>query len=89
MTDRIVTISLPDELMNEIETSNINVQDVVKDALQRELERSKARERFLQVARDLRSIPDELKPTLEEIDAAVRQARAELRAEREAARSKT
>jgi len=85
MSDKLFTVMLPDELIRRVENSDIGVAELVQTALENELERREATRRFLQLADDLHSVPDELKPTPEEIDGMVKQARRELREERKAA----
>jgi post-segregation antitoxin (ccd killing protein) len=80
-----IVIELPEELVERAKAVGLNIEnqsDAIAEAVEKEVRRREASRNLLEIAEQLRAIPDELKPTQEEIDEAVRQARAEIAAER-------
>jgi post-segregation antitoxin (ccd killing protein) len=80
-----ILIELPKELVERAKAIGMNIEgqsDVITEAVEKEIRRREAGKNLLEIAEQLRAMPDELKPTPEEIDEAVRQVRAEIAAER-------
>jgi hypothetical protein len=85
MSNRQLTITLdvPDELVQRAEALGIALVGKASpwvDYLETEIRRREAALDLLDIARRLDTLPDEWKPSPDEIQGAVKQARAELRA---------
>lgn len=79
-----ITIELPVALVERARAAGVDIEaksDMFAETVEREIKRSEAARELMEIAEQLRALPDEDKPSLEEIDEAVRQARAEIAAE--------
>jgi hypothetical protein len=84
MSDIEITIRLPEMLLERARAVGLVIEDqvdTIAEAVEKEILRREAAKRLLEIAAKLDTLPDELKPSPEEIVAAVRQARAEIAAE--------
>lgn len=89
MSDITITIKVPEELVARAQAAGIEIEsqkDEFIALLDREIRKREAGKRLLIIATDLQSLPPEMKPSLEEIDEAVRKARTEIAAERKITR---
>jgi post-segregation antitoxin (ccd killing protein) len=80
-----IFIELSEELVERAKAVGLNIEnqsDVIAEAVEKEIRRLEVGKNLREIAEQLRAMPDELKPTSEEIDEAVRQARAEIATER-------
>jgi len=78
-----ILIELPEELVERAKAVGLNIEgqsDAIAEAVEKEIRRLEAGRNLLEIAEQLRAMPDGLKPTQEEIDEAVQQARAEIAA---------
>lgn len=75
MTDVPVTFQLPKELVERAIAAGVRFESQtnwVIDALEVAIRRQEAGRRLLEVAEQLSALPDDAKPTLEEIDEEIR-----------------
>lgn len=80
MSDVAITVKLPSELIERAQRVGLNIEDqayAITEAVEKEVRRREAGQRLEQIATELRSLPPELKPTPEEIDAEIRAYRSE------------
>lgn len=87
MTNVTVSLSLPGELVEEAESVGIDVENIAAElitVLEQRIARRKALAEFRALTAEIDALPDEMKPTEEEIIATVREVRRE-----RAARKKT
>jgi hypothetical protein len=78
-----ITLDVPDELVERAEAVGIALVGKSSpwvDYLETDIRRREAARDLLDIARRMDTLPDEWKPSPDEIKAAVKQARAELRA---------
>ena len=75
MSDVEITISLPEALVKRARAISMNFEDqaeAITAAVENEISCREAAKRLLEFATELDALPDEMKPTSEEIDAARR-----------------
>jgi len=80
-----ITIKVPEELLARAQVAGIEIERYTEEflaLLEREIRRREAGQRLQETAEQLRALPPEMKPSLQDIDEAVRSARAEIAAER-------
>jgi len=80
MADIEITIRLPEELVERAKAAGLRIEDQlgsIAEAVEKEIRRREAGQRLLEIAEQLRALPDEMKPTPEEIDAEIKAYRAE------------
>jgi hypothetical protein len=85
MSDLEITIHLPEELVGRARAASVqteNEADILIEAYEREVVRREAANLLNELAAELRALSDDEKPTPEELDAMVRQARSEVAAAR-------
>jgi post-segregation antitoxin (ccd killing protein) len=71
-------IDLPEELIQRALEVGLEITDTntaITEAIEKEIARRKAADYLRKTAEALRALPDEEKPTLDEIDATIRQVR--------------
>lgn len=84
MSDVEVTIKLPSELLARARAIDLSLEDqaeAIREAVERQIQQGEAATRLLRTAEQFDTLPDLMKPNLEEIVIAARQARAEIAAE--------
>jgi hypothetical protein len=80
MSDVEITIKLPEELVERARAEGVRLDNVTEDVielLENRIERKAALRRLLDLADQIDRLPNDLKPTPEEIEAEIRAARAE------------
>jgi hypothetical protein len=90
MSDVEVTIKLPEELLRRVQAAGLQVEDLpslIEELLvQRERQSRPALGSFTELADGIAALPDNLKPTPDEIDEEIRAAREEMAAARRASK---
>ncbi|MHB8625610.1 MAG: hypothetical protein ACYDBJ_04470 [Aggregatilineales bacterium] len=87
MSDVAITIKLPQSLVEQAKVVGLNIEaetDMWVGAVEKEIRRSEAGKRLREIAEKMHELPDEGKPTEEEIVQMVKRARRELAAAQEA-----
>lgn len=80
MSDVEITIKLPEELVERARTEGVQIDNVTEDVidlLEKRIERKAALRHLLDLADQIDRLPNELKPTPEEIEAEIHASRAE------------
>ena len=81
MSDVEITIRLPEALVERARAVGIEIEgqtEQIAAVLEAHIRRREAGQRLSRIAEELQSLPPELKPTPEEIDAEIRELRASL-----------
>ncbi len=90
MSDVEITLRLPEALIERARAVGIRVEDQTPQIIERlehEIEGRESAHSMSDVFARIDALPDDMKPTLEEIDAAVKQARAEITAQKQTMRT--
>ena len=80
MSDVAITIRLPKELVERAQAAGVkldNVTDAMIDVIEKQIARKAALGRLLDVAEQLDLLPDQLRPTPDEIEAEIQASRTE------------
>ena len=81
MADVEITIRLPEELVERMKAVGLNVEDelgpIAAEVLEKEISRRETASNLLEITEQLDTLPDEMKPSPEEIDAEIKAYRAE------------
>jgi hypothetical protein len=75
MSNVKITFELPEELVERAKAVGLQIDDQTESfiaLLEDEIERREAGQRLLEIADKLRALPDEMKPTTDEIDETVK-----------------
>jgi hypothetical protein len=87
MSDVAITIKLPKELVERAEAAGVKIEEQsaqIAVAIEAEIKRREAGKRLFELMDKIDALPDELKPTPEEIDAEIKAVRAERIGDRKA-----
>ena len=85
MSDVTISIKLPEELVERANAVGLRIEEqggLIAEAVDREIKRREAGNQLHEIAQQLRALPDDMKPTPQEIDEAVQRARTERESER-------
>lgn len=82
MTDKQITLSLPEALWEQVQAAHIDVQGVAIAAFEKALSRTNHAQAILDIFARMDATPDDLKPTEPEIDEAVQRVRSKMYAQR-------
>ena len=90
MSDVEVTIKLPEELLRRVQAAGLQVEDlpslIEEQLTQRERRSQSALGSFTELASRIAALPDNLKPTQDELTEEIRAAREEMAAARRASK---
>jgi|GEM_PF-2513924 len=82
MTDKQITLSLPETLWEQVQAAHIDVQGVAIAAFEKAISRTQHTQEMLGIFARIDAVPNDRKPTEPEIDEVVQQVRSEMYAER-------
>ena len=91
MSDIAISIKLPEELVERARAAGIQIEEQTEEFIalvEKQIQRREAGERLIAFSNKLQALPDELKPTPEEIEEIVQAVRAERVTKRKTPNSK-
>lgn len=75
MSDIEITIKLPEQLVERARAVKMNVEEELVKAIEQDIRSREAAQKLLDIAEQIDTLPDDIKPTPDEIVAIVRQIR--------------
>ena len=77
MSDKPVVLDVPEDLLLRAQAAHVDIRRVFIDAVEKEVRLAHGVQEMREIAQAIQALPDEMKPTPEEIDAEIKAYRRE------------